>query len=252
MKTHATFKLSQVYYSMQTEGFTMGKPAIVLMLGGCNLDCTPVHGGDWQCDVRQLWKRPKKAVVQKVYEHILKIAPKNTENISLVITGGEPLRQQYPIRVLLNKLQGKFYVELETNGTIKPDLVADQIDQFNVSPKLPSSGNNYNIYYKERVIDYLIDECNSHFKFVIAKESDIEDVYNYYGRHLSRMGKSRIWLMPASTNQEEFQQKAGMVAELCRVHGFNFSSRLNINIWNNGGSHLYHKFTHQSGILAKV
>ncbi|HCX12037.1 MAG TPA: 7-carboxy-7-deazaguanine synthase QueE, partial [Hyphomonas sp.] len=46
----------------------------------------------------------------------------------------------------LKTFDPEFYIEIETNGTIKPiGLAAELIDQFNVSPKLAHSGNSASI-----------------------------------------------------------------------------------------------------------
>ena len=42
----------------------------------------------------------------------------------------------------------------------------------------------------------------------------------------------RVYLMPESTNKHELQEKSKWVAELCKENGFNYSTRLQIDIWN--------------------
>ncbi len=247
-KQPLSLKMTRPYYAIQGDGFTMGKPAVYIPLSRCNLNCNK-ETGMWDCETYSKWTHGYYETITKVVERIDAITPKNKENISVVLSGGEPLLQQKALRVFLNALKGRYYVECDTNGTIEPYLISDLVDQFNVSPKIPSSGNGYGTFYNAKAMDYLVKECNSHFIFVVARELDIDDIYNFYGKHLSLMGKSRIWLMPAGTTHEEIIKTAPTVVELCLRHGFNFSSRIHKNIFKDGTMGIYPSWSNDRGLL---
>ncbi|MDP7588184.1 MAG: hypothetical protein FI737_08495 [SAR202 cluster bacterium] len=61
----------------------------------------------------------------------------------VVITGGKPLLQQVELTPLVESLAAVGYtLEVETNGTIPPlPGILGHIGQWNVSPKLRTSGN---------------------------------------------------------------------------------------------------------------
>ncbi len=123
--------INEVFYSIQGEGKSLGKPSIFLRLGGCNLKCS------W-CDSKYTWHPNfidnKQSDLKSLINEIKKYPCKH-----LVITGGEPLLQQNRIKALLNELKD-YTAEIETNGSLplKPNK---QIIQVNCSPKLSNSGN---------------------------------------------------------------------------------------------------------------
>ena len=96
----------------------------------------------------------------------------------LVITGGEPMLQQMELIPLVSILkQQGFYFEVETNGTIPPlpEMERD-IDQWNVSPKLGTSGNQEHRRLVPSTLESFSSIPGAYFKFVIVEPQDIEEV----------------------------------------------------------------------------
>jgi len=222
-------KVAELFYSIQGEGLTIGRPSIFLRLSGCNLYCK----GSWTCDTINIWNKGisysthalKKRLENKIYVN----ARKNT---GLVITGGEPLLMQNKLYELISLLNNKIFIEVETNGTIIPDILSDKVDLFNVSPKLPNSGNPESKFYNIEALDYLTKNTEMIFKFVISSKADIKDVHKYYLKYIREIGIHRVYLMPACETREEYYKTAPITAELCKKYGYNFSDRLQINIYN--------------------
>lgn len=100
----------KVWYTIQGEGPFAGKPAIFIRLAGCNLQC-PGCDTDYTTDRRQV-------EVNKLYSEAIALLPKETNRTNLiVVTGGEPFRQNViPMLDIFTK-RG-FHVQFETNGTI--------------------------------------------------------------------------------------------------------------------------------------
>lgn len=123
----------EIFHSIQGEGVSQGTPCVFLRLAGCNLACS------W-CDTAYSWNGTvpgMRLAPEKAAELVLHYPCRR-----LVLTGGEPLIQQKALPVLL-RLLPDHAVEMETNGTIMPDTeLLKRVTQFNVSPKLPHSGNN--------------------------------------------------------------------------------------------------------------
>ena len=66
-------KISEVFYSIQGEGKTIGTPSVFISLKGCNLLCK----GDWECDAIDVWKNGNElkknefSTIMKKYIHKL-------------------------------------------------------------------------------------------------------------------------------------------------------------------------------------
>ena len=224
--------VAETFYSIQCEGVTTGIPAVFLRLGGCNLLC---KSESWVCDTIEVWKKGRAFN----FENVLKqeYVEKLKEGAHLVITGGEPLLQQDAIVDYLNwfRLQYHFtpFLEIETNGTIAPsDIMMLKIDQWNVSPKLPNSGEPY-----EKRVNAIAMRCIKElghsvmFKFVIRHEEDLMPMYEEYV-DAGLVDKERIVLMPAGDSQSDLLRVRLDVVDMCKRFGFRFSDRLHIMLWN--------------------
>jgi 7-carboxy-7-deazaguanine synthase len=124
-------------------------------------------------------------------------------------------------------------IEIETNGTISPN--GDTlINQYNVSPKTSNSGMPARRRIKPEVMERFSDlslQNRAIFKFVVTSEQDMDEIIQDF-IHPFRLPKRNIWLMPGCANREQYEQTAPVVAEICKKTGFQFSSRLQINLWN--------------------
>lgn len=221
--------VAETFYSIQGEGPTMGHPAVFLRLAGCNLLC---EGKGWRCDTIEVWQKgvstPFDEVLSDVFiSHLQRGA-------HLVITGGEPLLQR---GLLVNYLKWFVkekgfnpYVEIETNGTIDPGgLLFDLIDQFNVSPKLPNSGESYDRRVKEwAILSLKRNSRNVCFKFVVTGHHDVIDIGDEYGM----INPQTIWLMPAGDTRAKLNKIRDEIIEVCKVMHYRYSERLHIVAWN--------------------
>ena len=256
-------RVSEIFHSVQGEGNTMGKPAVFLRLTGCNLLCgnpqakglkyksqdeiyaSQGENAEWTCDTISVWLKGEKQSTQDLAKHLaLKYGKEFLNGSMLVITGGEPLMQQDQIPELVSSLRihlrKNIRVEIETNGTVPP---SDSlwwggpnpiITQFNVSPKLSNSGMSKERRINEFAMQWFRNMALSDkalFKFVITKEDDLYEMKRDYIKPFD-LPVDKIWLMPGCSNREQFEKVAPLVVEKCKEHGFLFSSRLQINLWN--------------------
>ena len=149
----------------------------------------------------------------------------------LVVTGGEPLLQQTELIPLISSLkQQGFYCEVETNGTIAPipEMERD-IDQWNVSPKLSTSGNRLERRLVPGTLETFSRISNAYFKFVVVEPQDIEEVCGLAEKY--RIPPQRIILLPEGRDLEVLRNRHQWVSEACIQHGFRFSTRLHILLW---------------------
>ena len=147
-------KISEIFYSIQGEGFHTGTPAVFIRTAGCNLAC------DF-CDTDFSLTR------KMSIEDILKfIAPFPARYI--ILTGGEPTLQASSLANLVTALhQKKYFVALETNGT---SLVTFNVDWITVSPKIANrgkwllkKGNELKLLYSSQDLSFFENSQFDHF-----------------------------------------------------------------------------------------
>lgn len=212
----------EIFHSIQGEGVSQGTPCVFLRLAGCNLACS------W-CDTAYSWNGSAPGVrltPEEAAELVLQYPCRR-----LILTGGEPLIQQKALPLLLNLLP-EHAVEMETNGTILPDAeLLERIDQFNVSPKLPHSGNEAARAWKPDTLRRLADTEKAWFKFVVACEGDVKAILRQASE--ARIPAERILVMPLASTREELDARRTPTVEWCLRYGLRFSDRLHIAIWGN-------------------
>lgn len=113
----SSYPITEIFYSLQGEGYFTGTPAVFVRFYGCNL-CCPF------CDTRPGGYKTltEDEVVRAVSRHSAR---------HVVLTGGEP--SLYVTPSLLQRLHGlNKFVAIETNGT---RLLPEGIDWITLSPK---------------------------------------------------------------------------------------------------------------------
>ena len=124
------------------------------------------------------------------------------------------------------------YVEVETNGSMTPRPEFDAyIKQYNISPKLESSNMPKHVRQNENALQFFKNSSKSFFKFVITSENDINEILSDFVDKFN-IRANRVYLMPLSNTREELIRNTKLVADLCLKYGFNYSSRLQLLIWN--------------------
>ncbi|NRP70901.1 7-carboxy-7-deazaguanine synthase [Ensifer psoraleae] len=130
---HEKLDVHSIFYTIQGEGPFCGTPAVFVRLAGCNLQC-PACDTDYTSGRRWMGTDEICDEIQRVYRDSLPVPNNRDERVDgttdnfpikrfsglVVITGGEPFRQQ--IEVLVLKLIQRFgcYVQVETNGLLPP------------------------------------------------------------------------------------------------------------------------------------
>ena len=227
------FKVSGdgVFYTLQGEGNSMGKPAVFLRLHFCNLRCYWCDTRyTWNSDTSEFWTESSNWSVKKAAQTIKKSWPVKNRQVQkrLVITGGEPLLQKNTIDKLIDMMPD-WYVEVETNGTVIPTDKMLKRCQFNCSPKLENSHNIKSLRIKPGVLTSL-NKVNTIFKFVIMTEKDIDEIerdfVKPYGLYINK-----IIIMPQGVTAEEVSKNARRVVEKVKAKGYRLLGRLQCDIW---------------------
>jgi organic radical activating enzyme len=128
------YRLSEIFYSLQDEGFWTGTPAIFIRFSGCNLKCS-------FCDTdhQQRFSEDEAGIYERIKDFTCK---------RIILTGGEPALQL--TQDFINFFKGKGYlIHLETNGTIVIPFAG--INWLTVSPKqgwIQKCGNELKVVYQ--------------------------------------------------------------------------------------------------------
>ena len=219
-------KISEIFESIQGEGNNAGKPAVFLRTAECNLKCV------W-CDTKYTWDWKTYDYSKEVNEMSIKEVRQSLEQFRirhLVITGGEPLMQQDDLAELLTFLKPKFYVEVETNGTILPNnTLSVLVDQWNVSPKTKNSGNPLEMCEDNECYTFFSKKKNCYFKYVVESEDDLIEINQLISKH--NLEKKRVLLMTQAMTKEEILAKEKNVFTLSKKNSLGFSPRLHVMKW---------------------
>jgi organic radical activating enzyme len=214
-----------IFYTLQGEGPYAGTPAVFVRTALCNLACT------W-CDTPYTWdwNRYPKAThvgsfsISSVCETIQTYTPRH-----IVLTGGEPLLQQPALVSLLTQLSPGPTIEIETNGTKPPMPELDAaIHAYNVSLKLPNSGQPNTQCIIPKSVDYFAKNPKAFFKFVVQAPSDIDIVLDLAATY--SIPNNRIGLMPEGTDSTSIHAASPWVIQACLHHAFRFLDRLHIHV----------------------
>lgn len=246
-----TYRVNDIYATIQGEGKMVGTPMILLRLHGCSVGCTFCDTketwatGDaalpWRratlADVRgsnELWvELDEGSLVRAISEERDRSAP-GVEWV--LLTGGEPAEQ--PIRPLIRALHGAgFKVALETSGTARghlPDESSLRLDLSDGSPVSPSGSMRH---------DSPDDSCDfvccspklgnpagrpilsdvvrgaDEIKMVVGKASDVQAFESFIREHgLTDM--SKLSLQPMSESRK--------ATELCMAAALRLGCRVSI------------------------
>jgi len=182
--------------------------------------------------VRPRHERPQLPPARSVFASQVTTAP-STIIRNVVITGGEPLLQQSALGPLAALLAARgMRLEVETNGTVRPaDPLAGLVDQWNVSPKLESSGNTAREREAPDALSWYAGQPEAFFKFVIVEPEDLDEVVALVARY--HLPPDRVLLMPEATDAATLTARTAWLVEPCQDLGYRFSTRLHILLWGN-------------------
>ena len=120
------YKINEIFYSLQGEGFHAGTPAVFVRFSGCNLRCAFCDTQHQQGTIMSLQE-----IVDEVNKYPL--AP------LVVLTGGEPSLFIDEAFMMELKLKTGKRIAIETNGT-RP--LPTNLDWVTLSPKSAFEGGN--------------------------------------------------------------------------------------------------------------
>lgn len=215
------------FLTIQGEGASVGKLSYFIRLAGCNLRCS------W-CD--SLHAVDPKQYLGKTSDFSATRIPDQATTV--VITGGEPTL--FDLQYMITEIKAKkssFRIEVESNATRFLPELSEQVF-WNLSPKLRSSNQPTAAMneLRTRALTGWVTAIrtsklsNVIFKFVVASPDDKREVLEIVNTH--EIPHELVYLMPEGRTAEQQLKTSDQVIALCKEHGFNFSPRLHVLLWN--------------------
>lgn len=225
----------EIFASLQGEGPNAGVPVAFIRLSRCNLSCvwcdTPYtwhfNGDNRPHNYERTWDRKFNQVTLELQEVADLI--RALDKTRLVVTGGEPLLQGRDVAALALLLPG-MAIEIETNGSVRPHPLLDQmVDQYNVSPKLAHSGNPAELALRADMLQHWAQEPRATFKFVVAEPAHVDEVKELVAQH--GVLPDKVILMPEGIDSATLHERMLWLAPLCMETGFRLGDRMHIHLF---------------------
>lgn len=214
-----TYKIAEMFSSINGEGTHAGQLAFFVRFTGCNLNCS-------YCDTK--WANVPNAEYTEMTEDEIRSEVQKSGISNVTVTGGEPLIQPNIVPLLETLCGDGRYVEIETNGSadvsevlkIKGNRPALTMDY-----KLPSSGMESFM----RTENFVLLEAKDTVKFVSGSLADLEralEIIRKYGL----IGKCAVYISPVFGKLKPAEIVDFMLSN--KLNGVNVQPQMHKFIWD--------------------
>lgn len=152
-----TLRITEIFYSLQGEARTVGRPTVFVRLTGCPLRCG-------YCDTEYAFQGGELKSLAAIEAQVAEFTP-----AYVTVTGGEPLAQPNCLPLLTRLCDRGYEVSLETSGAMDVAAVDSRVVKV-LDLKTPASGEVARNLYGN--IEYLAPQ--DQVKFVICDRADYE------------------------------------------------------------------------------
>lgn len=125
--TDDSLRITEIFYSLQGESRTLGRPTVFVRLTGCPLRCQ-------YCDSEYAFHGGERATLHDIAAQVADYRPQY-----VCVTGGEPLAQPNCLPLLAQLCDAGYEVSLETSGALPLDGVDARVSKV-MDLKTPDSG----------------------------------------------------------------------------------------------------------------
>ena len=152
-----SLRITEIFFSLQGEARTVGRPIVFVRLTGCPLRCV------W-CDTEYSFQGGERMSLEEV---LAQVAAHPTTYVT--VTGGEPLAQPECIPLMQALCDKGYQVSLETSGAMAIDKVDDRVEVV-LDLKAPDSGESHRNLWENIPLLKAKDQV----KFVLASRKDYQ------------------------------------------------------------------------------
>jgi 7-carboxy-7-deazaguanine synthase len=176
--------ISEIFESVMGEGVGVGRPAVFIRLGGCNLTCSYCDTGYARrpSDSANLYVGAESSELTNpvACDDVVRLVGTSFGPVpTAVITGGEPLVQAGAVGEIASGLRRAGYkIHLETNGTLAGefDAIKRSVDFTSMDIKLPSSQEGRGLWGEHRAFLREMDGVAGAAKVVVTGDAGDDEV----------------------------------------------------------------------------
>ena len=163
--TKTTLRITEIFYSLQGEGKTMGLPTTFIRLTGCPLRCG-------YCDTEYAFHGGQEQDISDIIAEVERIGARYIN-----VTGGEPLSQKRVHDLMRQLCDLGYQVSLETSGALDVSAVDSRVVKV-LDVKTPGSGEQS----KNKSGNYALLNKADQVKYVICDKAD----FNWSTEHMQQ------------------------------------------------------------------
>lgn len=203
--------VSEIFSSIQGEGFLAGRRQIFIRLTECNLDCCYCDTDHARHDTCRIESFPGSSVFLSVpqpltLQYLLELFTQWCENLpgahhSFSVTGGEPLLNADILANWFPALRTLLPIHLETNGTMHFALeqVVRHVDYVSMDMKLPStSGCTEHLWGLHRDFLKAATGHNVSVKIVVGNDTTPDEIHQVCDIITDVAAHTPLFLQPLS------------------------------------------------------
>ncbi|MGD8174658.1 7-carboxy-7-deazaguanine synthase QueE [Marinimicrobium sp. ARAG 43.8] len=155
--TDDSLRITEIFYSLQGEARTLGRPTVFVRLTGCPLRCQ-------YCDSEYAFYGGERMTLDAIVEQVAGFQP-----TYVCVTGGEPLAQPNSLVLLTRLCDLGYEVSLETSGAMPLDKVDQRVSRV-MDLKTPDSGE----MERNRWENVPLLQPHDQVKFVLCSRADYD------------------------------------------------------------------------------
>jgi 7-carboxy-7-deazaguanine synthase len=150
-------RITEIFFSLQGEARTVGRPTVFVRLTGCPLRCT------W-CDTEYAFSGGTRKSLQSILDEVDSYGAHH-----VCVTGGEPLAQKRCVALLQKLCDAGYEVSLETSGAIDISEVDPRVSRV-LDLKTPASKEQH----RNLLENIPLLTARDQVKFVICDRGDYD------------------------------------------------------------------------------
>ena len=135
-----------------------------------------------------------------------------------------------------------YHITIETAATIAPEGIS--CDLASLSPKLANSTpderlpaswreRHEKLRWQPEVVRAWLKQYPYQLKFVVATETDVDEIESMLCELGESIKRAKILLMPEGISPETLHARSGWLSELCKARGYRYAPRLHIELYGN-------------------